>query len=633
MLKLVVLLSLLAVAQGLVVNTPNNSNNGTTPIPASSNSTTPDVHNNTNATTPNPSPPLNHTEPSPSPIVQSRPSTTSTLILSTPSPLPGGYPAPDSTFQTTSTGPINILTLPYLQNPQAIAYQKTFDTTPPINISHTILPDDVSDETYVDKIQKDCEEKRGDYDVVVLNTPLAGRLGDCFLDLSGWDKKNPDGFVDRIGWMNTVDGRLVTLPISSDYGVMFYNQDILDASGQDYPPMSIDEFEDTASAAITYLRQNEISGVTGLTTQLSGESLTISTAEWFYGQNRNALIDIDGTVKIATNPAASILERVATWSDQGILDLAELSTPEETSDEESIQKFLSGKAIFMRHWTSTIPRIEKEKVPFKWGVGPIGGSRRGQGVGALGGVSVGVYRYTKNPSAAAKVAFWLSSVEYQKTLLTKYKLFFVPTRSQLLLDSQVCEILTIDYCQLFALTTPSLRPTGFAGKSYKNVTGMIQKSITKILTGGTTIKSSLESLDVQVRTELNIALANSTINDPGSTVLVPQKKAPTHVEIQLSGLVMVIMVTTTVVVLLRQRFKPAASKNVGDGNGQFQKLDDKDNFVEKGDAGEMKEVKKEEKPKGKKPGVNTTFVLEASTPGIESVTDLGGDKSERATFI
>ncbi|KAJ3099824.1 hypothetical protein HDU97_002750 [Phlyctochytrium planicorne] len=617
MLKLVVLLSLLAVAQGQVVNTPNNSNNGTAPIPESSNSTSQNVHNNTNATAPIPSPSLNNTDASPSPILQSRPATTATLILSTPSPLSGGYPAPDSTFQTTSTGPINILTLPYLQNPQAIAYQRTFDATPPINISHTILPDDLSDEIYVQKIQKDCEEKRGDYDVVVLNTPLAGRLGDCFLDLSGWDKKNPDGFVDRIGWMSTVGGRL-------DYGVMFYNQDILDAAGQDYPPMSIDEFEDTASAAVTYLRQNEISGIIGLTTQLS---------EWLYGQNRNALIDIDGTVKIATNPAASIMERVAAWSDQGILDLAELSTPEETSDEESIQKFLSGKAIFMRHWTSTIPRIEKENVPFKWGVGPIGGSRRGQGVGALGGVSVGVYRYTKNPSAAAKVAFWLSSVEYQKTLLTKYKLFFVPTRSQLLLDSQVCQVLTIDYCQLFALTTPSLRPTGFAGKSYQNVTSMIQKSITKILTGGTTIKSSLESLDVQVRTELNIDLADSTINDPGSTILVPQKKAPTHVEIQLSGLVMVIIVTTTVVVLLRQRFKPAASKNVGDGNGQFQKLNDKETDVEKGAAGEMKQVKKEEKPKGKKPGVNTTFVLEASTPGIESVTDLGGDKSERATFI
>ncbi|KAI8851369.1 hypothetical protein BC829DRAFT_415359 [Chytridium lagenaria] len=565
--------------------------------------------------------------------------TTTVLILTTtssptPTVLPGGYPAPDPTFQNTATGRVNILAMPYLIDPKALAYQKTFDATPPINISHTLVADAVEDDAYVQRILKDCEAKTGDYDVVVLNTAFLGPLGDCFLDLSGWDRRNADGFVDRITWMNTVNERLVGLPLYSDYGVMFYNQEVLELANLDFPPLSMDEFEETAMAAVEFLRMSEKANVKGLTTQLEGEALTIATAEWLYGQSRTSIVDIDGNVGLATNQAASILNRVFTWSEQGILDLEELEYPKAgfTQLEVSIDKFIEGKAVFMRHWSSAIQTLRQKNLPFKWGVGPVVGTRRGQGVGALSGASVGVYRYSKNPSAAVKTAFWLTSVEYQKALLTKLKLFFIPTRSQLLIDSQVCQELTVDLCQIFAMNTPALRPTAFAGRKYRNVTNIISSTVKEIILGGKSVKNGLEAVDAQVRTELGISLSNNSIII-GPTAPVTGRKNPTHVEVQLSGLILVIIVTTTVVILLRNGYLQR-KKNVADAHG-FQKLED-DHEGGDEEKGEMKQISKEDRELStdvKEKEFKSDAGIIQSSANIESVSDLGVDRSERAAFL
>ncbi|KAJ3212726.1 hypothetical protein HDU67_003643 [Dinochytrium kinnereticum] len=585
---------------------------------------------------------VNAADPSPivatgtAPAVASPATTTALVATNSPSPsptvLPGGYPAPESSFQTTASGPVTVLAMPYLVDKVAVAYQKTYDTTPAINISHSFVPDQLEDDAYVQKIRKDCDAKVGNYDVVLINSAFLGSLGDCFLDVSGWDRRNSDGFVDRIWWMNTVDNRLVALPVSSDYGVMFYNQDILEAAEQDFPPLSMDEFEESALEAIRILRMSEKADVIGLTSQLNGEALTIAAAEWLYGQGRTSLIDIEGNVMIATNNAAKIIDRVASWSEKGIIDLQELEIPKAGMDqgEASMDRFINGKAIFMRHWSSSIKTLQAMNLPFKWGVGPIVGTRRGQGAGAHSGVSVGVYRYSKNPSAAVKVAFWLSSVEYQKTLLTKQKLFFIPTRAQLLMDSQVCEELSVDLCQLFAMTTPALRPTAFAGKNYRNVTNFISSAIYDILTGGTSIKNGLESLDVKVRNELKIALANSTINI-GTQVPVSGKKEPIHVEVQLSGLVLVIVVTTTVVILLRKRYSENKKKKEVDGNGAFQVLEDKEGDDE--EKGEMTQVIRDEKPPLVEISKKKAHQAQDTPTAIQSVSDLGVEKSERASFL
>ncbi|KAJ3111426.1 serine/threonine protein kinase, CMGC group [Phlyctochytrium bullatum] len=542
--------------------------------------------------------------------------------------LPGGYPAPDTTYQTTASGGVTILSMPYLVEPQAVSFQKVSEGLPTINISHIFVPDAMSDEEYVDKIRKDCEAKFAGYDVVITNTAFLGPLGDCFLDLAPWDKKSSDGFVDRINWMNTVNGRLVGLQMSIDYGVMFYNQDMLVAAEQDYPPLSFDEFEESALAVLQYLRMAEKQDVVGLTTQLNGEGLTIATAEWLYGQERTALIDINGKLQIATNPAAAVLSKIVKWEDQNILDLDELQLPEPplTQDDVSIQRFSDGKAVFMRGWSSFIPILRKKKLDFNWGVGPVIGTRRGQGVGALSGTSASVYRFTKNPNAAVKVAYWLSGVEYQKTLLTKQKLFFIPSRPQLMLDAQVCEIISVDLCQLFAMNTPALRPTAFAGKLYNNVTAAISDSVTKVLTGTQTVKSGLESLDAKIRTVLGLGAGNSTIDLGGATILPgPGRKNPTHVEVQLSGLVFVIFITSTVVVLLRHRYKP--NKKTIDGNGAFEKLDDKagdkDATLEiQATAKDSDGAEKEKKGKEKVTSEGDSSI---------SVSDL--EKGERSTFI
>jgi ABC-type glycerol-3-phosphate transport system substrate-binding protein len=159
----------------------------------------------------------------------------------------------------------------------------------------------------------------------------------------------------------------------------------------------------------------------------------VQVTEWLNGYKQSKIIDpVSGNVTAKTLNNAEVLQKIASWADSNIINPADFSLdnyvnpltspPTTLSDDPVIQKFVEAKAIFIRHWASSVPDLSHMNIPFEWGVMPVIGMEPYANVGALGGWNVGVYRYAANPAGALKVVKWLTSPGVQRSFAIDSKL-------------------------------------------------------------------------------------------------------------------------------------------------------------------------------------------------------------------
>lgn len=121
------------------------------------------------------------------------------------------------------------------------------------NPNITIEMTDLGAADYMTVLATELSGSGSDFDIVTIkdvpgyatlvskNTlePLDGYIADAGIDISQY------GGVDK---QITVDGKLYELPFRNDFWVIFYNKDIFDAAGVDYPTndMTFDEYDELA---------------------------------------------------------------------------------------------------------------------------------------------------------------------------------------------------------------------------------------------------------------------------------------------------------------------------------------------------------------------------------------------------
>lgn len=252
----------------------------------------------------------------------------------------------------------------------------------------------------------------GDVDLYQTDVIWAPQLADHFVDLREAAGDLVAEHFPSIIESQTVDGRLVALPIFTDAPALYYRKDLLEKHGASVPT-TWEELTATAQAVQDAERAAGNSEIWGFVWQgNSYEGLTCDALEWVKSSGGGQIVEADGTISINNANAAAALELAATWagtiSPEGVLSYQE---------EEARGVWQTGNAVFMRNWpyAYALGNGADSAVAGQFDVAPLP-SGQGHGVSAatLGGWNVAVSKYSDNQEAAISLAVYLAGPEAQK---------------------------------------------------------------------------------------------------------------------------------------------------------------------------------------------------------------------------
>ncbi|MER9975337.1 ABC transporter substrate-binding protein [Mesorhizobium sp. M0085] len=255
----------------------------------------------------------------------------------------------------------------------------------------------------------------GSSDVDVYQTDIiwAPQLARQFIDLTEATKDVVGAHFPSIIKSQTVDGKLVALPIFTDAPALYYRKDLLDKYGARVPA-SWAELADTAKLVMDKERAAGNKDMWGFVFQGNAyEGLTCDALEWVKSNGGGQIIEPDGTISINNPQAAAALEMARSWvgtiSPPGVLAYQE---------EESRGVWQTGNAVFMRNWPYAYALGNSESSPIKGKFEvttlPPGSGESAHPAATLGGWNLAVSKYSKNPDAAIELVKWIASPQMQK---------------------------------------------------------------------------------------------------------------------------------------------------------------------------------------------------------------------------
>lgn len=251
-----------------------------------------------------------------------------------------------------------------------------------------------------------------DIDLYQTDVIWAPQLADHFLDLSEVAKDLAPTHFPSIIQSQTVNGKLVALPIFTDAPALYYRKDLLDKYGVAVPK-TWDELTVAAQTVQDGERAAGKGDFWGFVWQGNAyEGLTCNALEWVKSFGGGQIVEPDGTISINNEKAAKALDTAKGWvgtvSPPGVLAYQE---------EEARGVWQTGNAAFMRNW------------PYAYGLGngddsavkglfavttlPVG-AEGDSSAATLGGWNVAVSKYSKHPDIATSLAMYLAGPEAQK---------------------------------------------------------------------------------------------------------------------------------------------------------------------------------------------------------------------------
>jgi trehalose/maltose transport system substrate-binding protein len=317
---------------------------------------------------------------------------------------------------------------------------------------------------------------------------------------------------------NTVDGRLVALPYHLDIGLLYYRTDLLHRYGFRNPPKTWDELETMAALIQQGERARGHERFWGFIWQgAPTEALTCNALEWQVSQGGGAIID-NGQITVDNPDTIHAWQRAARW-------VGSISPPSVVAyqewDTQNIWK--AGGAAFMRSWNgwrgpylssrSDTPGSDANK----YEVAPLPAGKMGS-VGAFGGHSYGVSKYSEHVQEAVKLVRYLCRRDVELKRLRTYS--GVPTTPELFEDPGVrtatpyLEAVQEAYKERFAL-----RPSAVTGKKYPEVSRAYFEAVHLVLTREKTAAAAAADLREQLARITGFGVQSSNANRP------PERKA------------------------------------------------------------------------------------------------------------
>lgn len=252
--------------------------------------------------------------------------------------------------------------------------------------------------------------RSSDIDVYRLDVIWAPQISEHFVDMTDAIADIRDEFVPSTLDAQTVDGKLVAVPMFMGAPALYYRADLLEKHGKSVPT-TWEELGATAKAVMEAERAAGQNDLWGFVFQGAAyEGLTCNAMEWIGAMGGGMIVNEDGTIGINNPQAAAAIDLAASWvgdiAPPGVLNYRE---------EDARGVFQSGNAVFMRNWNYAYALVTADDSPIKDGVGvaPLPGGPGGN-VATLGGAALGVSAYSQNQDIAKELVKFLVNFENQK---------------------------------------------------------------------------------------------------------------------------------------------------------------------------------------------------------------------------
>ena len=333
-----------------------------------------------------------------------------------------------------------------------------------------------------------------DIDLYQTDVIWAPQLADHFVDLTEAAKDLAPTHFPSIIESQTVDGKLVALPIFTDAPALYYRKDLLDKYGKT-PPKTWEELSATAKEIQDAERAAGNADMWGFVWQGNAyEGLTCNALEWIKSYGGGQIVEPDGTISVNNENAAKALEMAKSWvgtiSPEGVLSYQE---------EEARGVWQTGNAVFMRNWPYAygLGSGDDSAVKGKFDVTtlPTGGGDN-TSAATLGGWNVAVSKYSKHQEAAVSLALYLAGPEAQKQrALAESNL---PTIVALYDDADIAAQQPIipRWKEVFLAAVP--RPSAPTKGKYNEVSSKFWSAVHNTLSGDGTAAENLEMLEVDL---------------------------------------------------------------------------------------------------------------------------------------
>ncbi len=337
--------------------------------------------------------------------------------------------------------------------------------------------------------------QNSDIDVYRTDVIWAPQLAANFVDLTEATKDVAKDHFPAIIESQTVNGKLVALPMFTDAPALYYRKDLLDKYGASVPK-TWEEMAATAKMIMDKERAAGNAGMWGFVFQgKSYEGLTCDALEWIKSNGGGQIVEADGTISINNAKAAQMLDMVKGWigtiSPPGVLSYGE---------EESRGVWQTGQAVFMRNWPYAYSLGNGEDSPIKGKfavttlpVGPSGD----RSAATLGGWNLAVSAFSQHKDAAIDLVKFLASPEAQKYRAINNS--NLPTIPALYDDPDIAKAQPIIPPWKDVLANAVPRPSAPTQKSYNEVSKEFWTAVHETLSGNGSAEQNLAQLDTKLQ--------------------------------------------------------------------------------------------------------------------------------------
>lgn len=332
-----------------------------------------------------------------------------------------------------------------------------------------------------------------DIDVYRLDVIWAPQLAEHFIDLTDATADIIDEFVPAAVESQTVDGKLVALPMFLGAPALYYRADLLEEYGKEVPE-TWEEMTETAREIMQAEREAGNDDMWGYVFQGAPyEGLTCNAMEWIASYGGGRIVAPDGDITVQNDQAADALTLAASWvgdiSPEGVLNYAE---------EDARGVFQSGNAVFMRNWNYAYALVNGEDSPIKDGVEvttlPAGES--GEGASILGGSHLGVAKYSEHQDAAVELVRFLNNEESQRVRAIEASR--PPTLSALYQDEEIAEKQPFIPLWKPVIDNAIVRPSAPTKEDYNEVSSEIWTAAHDVMAGEMDAESAIARLNARL---------------------------------------------------------------------------------------------------------------------------------------
>ncbi|WP_200833940.1 ABC transporter substrate-binding protein [Tabrizicola flagellatus] len=333
-----------------------------------------------------------------------------------------------------------------------------------------------------------------DIDLYQTDVIWAPQLADHFVDLTEAAKDLIPQHFPSIIESQTVNGKLVALPIFTDAPALYYRTDLLEKHGKT-PPKTWAELAETAKFIQDAERAEGAKDLWGFVWQGNAyEGLTCNALEWIKSYGGGQIVEPDGTISVNNENAVAALEMAKSWvgtiSPDGVLAYQE---------EEARGVWQTGNAVFMRNWPYAygLGNGDDSAVKGKFAVTTLPVGKEGDSSAAtLGGWNVAVSKYSTKQEAAISLALYLAGPEAQKQRAIAES--NLPTIIALYDDPDIAAAQPIipQWKDVFLNAVP--RPSAPTLGKYNEVSAKFWSAVHNTLSGKGSAAENLELLEVEL---------------------------------------------------------------------------------------------------------------------------------------